>query len=463
MLLTISTTHKPATDLGFLLMKNPDNVHRKRLAFGEAVLFFPEADEDRCTAALTLNIDPISLVRKFRGNRRESLFAHYVTDRPYVVSSFMSVALARLLNTAMAGRSRDRQDLADRPLPFEVTMQPLPCRGGPDILAEIFAPLGYDVLAEPVLLDPVHPEWGDSLYHRVTLRGEQKLADLLTHLFVLIPVLDNRKHYWVGADEVEKLLAKGRGWLEQHPKKTLITRRYLKHRRGLTRWALEEMENALPQDDDATAPDEAEAELEKPVRLNDLRQDTVVAALKHRGVRSVVDFGCGEGRLLRRLLKEPTFEQILGVDVSTLALERAEQRLRVERMSPRQKSRLNLRQGSLVYVDENLNGFDAIACVEVIEHLEPDRLDAFEHVVFAAARPGHVVITTPNREYNQLFENLAGGEYRHGDHRFEWTRREFQDWANDLARRQSYRVEFVDIGETHVGHGPPTQMAVFSR
>jgi 3' terminal RNA ribose 2'-O-methyltransferase Hen1 len=373
------------------------------------------------------------------------------------------VAISRLLGTAMAGRSRGRQELAETPLPFEIGLSPLPSRSGADTIEELFAPLGYRVDCESVALDPTHPEWGDSNYFRVTLAGRQTLADLLTHLFVLVPVLDNRKHYWVGSDEVQKLLEKGRGWLENHPARELITRRYLKHRAGLARWALQELQEMLPVDDDDDGPDEAEEVLEKPVRLNDTRQDRVVEELKDRDVRSVVDLGCGEGRLLRRLLKEPSFSRILGIDVSSVALERAHQRLRVDRMSPRQKERLDLRQGSMLYVDERLNGFDAIACVEVIEHIEPDRLDAFEHAVFAAARPNHVVVTTPNREYNALFENLPVDGRRHRDHRFEWTRAEFAGWSDEVAVRRGYGVRRADIGEVHAEFGAPTQMAVFSR
>ncbi len=225
MILTISTTHQPATDLGFLLMKHPDNVHSKAMSFGRAVLFYPEATDERCTAAIVLDIDPIGLVRGKDKSGQTSLFTHYVTDRPFAVTSFMSVAITRLLRSAMSGKSRERQDLADIPLPLEATLTPLPSRGGAALLDKLFAPLGYGVAVEPLPLDPHFPEWGDSAYGKVTLTGEVRLADLLTHLFVLIPVLDNQKHYWVGPDEVDKLLAKGEGWLEGHPEKELIARR----------------------------------------------------------------------------------------------------------------------------------------------------------------------------------------------------------------------------------------------
>jgi Hen1-like subunit of RNA repair complex len=121
MLLTITTTHSPATDLGYLLHKNPGRIHSFDLSFGQAHVFYPEAREDRCTAALLLDVDPIGLVRGRRGPAGEgAMLEQYVNDRPYVASSFMSVAISRVFGTAMSGRSKERPDLAERELPFQV-------------------------------------------------------------------------------------------------------------------------------------------------------------------------------------------------------------------------------------------------------------------------------------------------------------------------------------------------------
>ena len=465
MLLTLSTTHQPATDLGYLLHKHPDHVHERKLSFGRGLVFYPEATKERCTAAIMLDVDPVGLVRRKGGFGGFNLFDQYVTDRPYAVSSFMSVAIVRMLGTAMSGRSKERQALADRPLPFEVTMTPLPCRSGQDILDQLFAPLGYEIDAERLPLDPAFPDWGDSAYHTVTLKAEIRLADLLTHLFVLIPVLDNQKHYWVGEDEVEKLLDKGQPWLDAHPERDFIVGRYLKRKRSLMRAALDRMaEEAKPEDADAIAvQDEAEAVLEKPIRLNDQRLETVVETLKALGAASVADLGCGEGKLMRQMLKVPQFSKIIGVDVSSAVLERAEKRLGIDRLTPRQAARIQIMQGSMVYVNDRLEGLDAIALVEVIEHVEPDRLGDLEHAVFGAAKPQHVIVTTPNREYNAVFEDQQPDRLRHPDHRFEWTRDEFATWAEAVATRQAYHLRIDGIGEAHPDYGAPTQMGVFSR
>lgn len=460
MLLTIATTHRPATDLGFLLMKHPDNVHSVELAFGRATLFYPEASEDRCTAAVTLEVDPIELVRG-----KSSSEDQYVNDRPYAASSLLSVALGRLLNTAMGGRSKLRQELADTPIPLEATVTPLPARGAAGLLAQLFEPLGYAVEATPIPLDPAHPDWGASAYVSLRLTGEVRLAALLTHLFVLIPVLDNAKHYYVGDDEVAKLLRKGEGWLETHPARELIVRRYLRGFGGLVRKARAQLDERVePEEaDEHASRDAAEEAIEKPIRLNDQRMERVVALLRETGAQTVLDLGCGEGRLLRELLKVPGLRRIAGVEVAPRVLAAAGDRLRLDHMPDIKRQRIELLQGSLVYRDDRLKGFDAAAVVEVIEHMDAERLPAFEAALFGHARPGAVIVTTPNREYNALFEGMEPGAMRHPDHRFEWTRAEFRHWAESVAQAHGYAVRFDGIGSEDATHGHPTQVAVFAR
>lgn len=460
MLLTISTNHRPATDLGFLLMKHPDNVHGVTLPFGRATLFYPEASEERCTAAVTLEIDAVQLVRG-----KAALEDQYVNDRPYVASSLLSVALGRLLNTAMAGRSKHRQELADRPIQLEARVTPLPARGSDELLVQLFAPLGYVVESAPVPLDPEHPEWEDSPYVELKLSGEVRLAALLAHLFVLIPVLDNSKHYYVGEDEVQKLLRKGEGWLESHPERELIVRRYLRGFRSLVRQAHAQLDERVEAEDaeEHASRDSEEDAIEKPIRLNDQRMTRITTLLRESGAASVLDLGCGEGRLLRELLKVPGLRKIAGVEVAPRVLAAAGDRLKLDHMPDIKRQRIELLHGSLVYRDDRLKGYDAAAVVEVIEHMEAERLPAFEAALFGHARPGTVIVTTPNREYNLLFEGMKPGAMRHPDHRFEWTRAEFRHWAESVALAHGYSVRFEGIGAEDPAYGHPTQMAVFVR
>lgn len=455
MLLTLSTTHQPATDLGYLLMKNPANVHSVELPFGRATLFYPRADDERCTAAILLDVDAIDLVRG-RGATEDQ----YVNDRPYAASSLLSVALGRLVKTAMAGRSRDRQALADTPIPLEAALTPLPARGGVGLVERLFAPLGYAVQATPILLDPAHSEWGDSPYVDAQLTGTVRLSALLTHLAVLIPVLDDSKHYYLGEEEVEKLLSRGEGWLDTHPERELIVQRYLRFH-SLTKLARAAFDG--DEDSSGSAGSGSEGSVERPVRLNDQRMDRVTALIAELGATSVLDLGCGEGRLLRELIRRPRITRLVGVEVAPRVLATAAERLRLETMPDVQRQRIELMQGSLVYRDDRLTGFDVAVLIEVIEHMEPDRLPAFEAAIFGHARPGAVLVTTPNREHNALYTGMADGASRHADHRFEWSRAEFEGWAGQVADAHGYDVRFEGIGTLDADHGAPTQLAVFTR
>lgn len=462
MLLTITTTYEPATDLGHLLHKSPERLQSFSLPFGQAHVFYPEATEERCTAALLLDVNPIGLIR--RGVKFPRL-DQYVNDRPYVASSFLSVAIARVFTTALAGKSKARPELAEKALPLRAHLAALPCAGGEGVLRRLFEPLGYVVHAVDHPLDEKFPEWGESRYFTVDLEGEVRLQDLLAHLYVLVPVLDAEKHYWVGDDEVEKLLRRGEGWLAGHPDRELIVNRYLKYRRSLTSEALAKLfedEDPDPDREQEARAVEEEA-VEEPLRLNEKRLGAVLAVLRASGAKRVVDLGCGSGKLIRELMRERQFEEIVGVDISHRALEVAESRLRLERLAPPQRERVRLFQTALTYRDRRLSGFDAAAVVEVVEHLDPPRLAGFERVVFEQARPKTVVVTTPNREYNVRFDGLPAGQFRHRDHRFEWTRREFEDWAGELAGRFGYAARFLPIGPEDPEVGAPTQMAVLER
>jgi 3' terminal RNA ribose 2'-O-methyltransferase Hen1 len=462
MLLTLTLTRSPATDLGYLLHKHPDRLQSFSLPFGQAHVFYPEVSEERCTAALMLEVDPVGLIR--RGVRFPRL-DQYVNDRPYVASSFLSVAIARVYNTALGGKSRERPELVDEPLPLRARIAALPCAGGEGLLRRLFEPLGYAVHAVDHPLDEQFPEWGESRYFTVALEGDLRLRELLAHLYVLVPVLDAEKHYWVGEDEVEKLLRRGEGWLAGHPERELVVNRYLKYRRSLTSEALAKLledEEVDPDRELETRAAEEEA-VEEPLRLNEKRLGAVISVLKACGAKRVLDLGCGSGKLVQALMKDSEFAEIVGVDISHRALESAESRLKLERLAPRQQERVRLFQTALTYRDKRLTGFDAAAVVEVIEHLDRPRLQSFERVVFEYARPGAVALTTPNREYNVRFDGLPAGSFRHRDHRFEWTRREFQDWAGEVAGRFGYAVRFLPVGPEDPEVGAPTQMAVFER
>lgn len=462
MLITITTTHKPATDLGYLLHKHPDKLQSFDTSFGKMHVFYPESSEERSTIALLLDVDPVALVRNHKGPSGEGFaLEHYVNDRPYAASSFMSVAISKAFRSAMSGICKDKPYLVDKVLPVEVKIQVLPSRGGEAFLRSLFEPMGYQVELKRYELDTKYPEWGMSRYFSVTLRNELKMKDLLAHLYVLIPVLDNDKHYWISEHEVQKLEEKGSGWLEQHPEKELIIKRYLKNVGAYTRLAKSRLsEEEMIENEEEVSPNDQVKE-EKKISLHQQRLNKALDELKLSGAQSVLDLGCGEGKLLKLLMKEAQFDNIVGMDVSYRTLEIAKVRLNYDGLPQKQKERLGLIHGSLTYRDKRLKGFDAAAVIEVIEHLDLSRLASFERVAFESARPLTVVITTPNAEYNVKYESLSEGAFRHSDHRFEWTRAEFEKWASGIATKYNYEVRFEPIGDWDEEVGAPSQMGVF--
>ncbi|WP_396129962.1 3' terminal RNA ribose 2'-O-methyltransferase Hen1 [Agromyces aerolatus] len=458
MLLTISYSGPDATDLGYLLHKHPGKLQTFDLSVGSAHVFYPQTDEARCTAALMLEVDPISLVRNRRLGRNDSFsLGHYVNDRPYASSSMLAVAMRHVFRTAMTGRCDARPELAASPIPLDIELTAVPSRGAERLIGRLFEPLGWTVTESQIPLDPEFPGWGRSPYSNVRLVGVQRVADALRQIYVLLPVLDDAKHYWVSDDEVGKLLRAGEGWLPEHPERELITRRYLAHQRSMVADAtarLVEVGDDVPNDEPVP---------ETTTPLARLRTEAVVAALKDVSAQRVADLGCGEGALLRRLMADASFTEIVGADVSMRGLNAAEEALRLRELSDRQRERVRLIQSSVTYQDPRIRDLDSVVLMEVIEHIDPERHPAMESSVFGDARPGTVIVTTPNAEYNVVYPTLPAGRYRHPDHRFEWTRAEFAAWAGGVAERNGYTVEYRSIGDVDASVGSPTQLAVFRR
>jgi 3' terminal RNA ribose 2'-O-methyltransferase Hen1 len=446
-LLTVTTTHTPATDLGYLLVKHPGKVHSFDVPTGTAYVMYPEATEARCTAALLLDVDP----GRLRAKHDTFELGQYVNDRPYAASSLLAGALAKVFRSALRGVSKDRPELVAESIPLEIRVPVL--RGTADLATRLFAPLGWQVTATPIPFEPALG--GDSPYVDLELSGSLTLSAALNHLYVLLPVLDDGKHYWVAPDEIEKLLRSGEGWLAGHPEKVLIARRYLAHQKSLASTALERLDA-----DEPPAEEEAELPVARKVPLAEQRRDAVLAALADADAARVLDLGCGGGALLAALVKDRRFTEIVGTDVSPRALDQAARRLRLDRLPERQRDRIKLWQSALTYRDDRLRGYDAAVLMEVIEHVDPPRLPALEAAVFGHARPRVVVVTTPNAEYNVHYEGLTG--MRHSDHRFEWTRAEFRAWAAATASRTGYDVTFRPVGEEHETSGAPTQLALFT-
>jgi 3' terminal RNA ribose 2'-O-methyltransferase Hen1 len=472
MLITLTCYCQNAPEVGYLLAKNPQSIFQREFSRGTVWVFYPDVAEDHLTVALLCEIDPVALVR---GPAALQTSDHYVNDRPFVSTSLTSVALRTAFSTALSGRNRERPERLDEHMRWVVTLPAVACDGGEDLITRLFTPLGYTPAIDQLPLDAHFPAWGPSDLFRIRLEGFQTVRDILGHLYVLLPVLDNSKHYYVEQSEIEKLLDHGRTWLPLHPERGLIAGRYLRYKRPLitslfTRLAALdtasgaplEGENEIEAEPAESAEPREQLEPREP-GLHEQRLQAALEAIREAKATSLLDLGCGEGKLLQLALRERQLTRIVGMDVSSQALARARRRLHWETMSPAMRKRIEIFQGSLLYRDSRLAGFEAASLIEVIEHLDEARLGAMEKVVFAHARPRHVLVTTPNREYNVRWEQLDGGQMRHADHRFEWTRAECRTWAERVASTYAYHFMHREIGPEDPECGAPSQMVIFVR
>ncbi|PZE37726.1 3' terminal RNA ribose 2'-O-methyltransferase Hen1 [Curtobacterium sp. MCPF17_031] len=474
MLVTITTRGDAAPDLSHLLHKHPGRAQSFDLSVGTAHVFYPVDTPDVCSAALLLEVDAIALACSKRYGVDAQALSRYVNDRPYASTSMLALAIGQVFRSAMGGRSTSRPERAAAPIDLELALTSVPSEvdeHGVGLASRLFAPLGWDVDETRRPLDDTRPEWGDAATVGLRLRGRVRLSDALRQLTVLLPVLDDAKHYWVGDDEVGMLLRRGEGWLAEHPLRELITSRSLAHQRSLVDDATSRL---LGLDgtagdggavdapvDEASADDDGTSARETPLYRR--RAEAVLTALADVQAHTVADVGCGEGALLRHLFADRSFTTIIGTDVAPRELARAERRLRLDDVSDEQRARVRLLRSSVTYSDDRIAGLDAVVLMEVVEHVDPERLPALEASVFLAARPAAVVVTTPNAEHNVRFASLAAGRFRHPDHRFEWTRDEFRTWAQAVADRHGYTVEHRPVGDDDPEVGPPTQLALFRR
>ena len=455
MILELTTTHKPATDLGYLLHKHPDKLQTVELSVGSAHMFYPEASEDSCTACLMLDINPIDLVRGDKG-RNAFLQEHYVNDRPYTSNSFLSTALVKAFGSAINGTCHTKPELALTAIPLKAKIHSLKVDCDKSYINKLFEPLDYKISYETIQLDSTFPSWGESKIVNLTIEKTTTLKEFLSQLYVFMVVLDNDRHFYISRNDIDVLIRRGENWLENHPEKDWITKRYLKNLRTLTSQALLRLANEDELIEEQQTP-------ERKINLHQQRLNKALELLKESGAESILDIGCGEGKLLKMLLKEGQFKKIAGMDVSFGELQKAKENLYLDQASPAMRDRIKIFQGSVTYKDERLKNFDAAALVEVIEHLDEERLPAMEKVVFGFAKPNFIIISTPNAEYNVVFEKLQAETFRHDDHRFEWTRKEFADWCNKICDEFKYEVSIYPVGQEEENIGAPSQLAMFKK
>ncbi|MBW4084382.1 3' terminal RNA ribose 2'-O-methyltransferase Hen1 [Paenibacillus sp. S150] len=474
--LIIRVTGAGAGMLSRLLAKNPDNLYDRMEKEARVRIAFTASSEQEAEAVIYVTPDPVELVKGASSAHND--ITQYINDREFVVSSLFCTYIRSALGTALNGKTKEAYlPWVNRKLALELTFGPVASNLPDHALEDLFIPLGYEVVLERGDAAYAFELKSRSSVRYIKLKGIQTLQTALRQLFVLIPALDDYKHYYISDDEVDKIRRYGDGWLENHPQRALILKRTLrfagaiKHYEDQMAGDGQQAENGASGEapgiaEPFAAPAEASAgtgAAEAPkARLNDLRYAAIADTVERLAARrSIVDFGSGGGKLSARLSSVPGVQEIKAVEPSAAAQLRAMDRFaklegRPGAIVPEPVT------GSLFYYDEALRGKDVMILCEVIEHIDERRLNRVMETIFHEYAPGTLIITTPNKEYNALYQ-MEHEKLRHRDHRFEWDREAFGAWCSCWTSAYNYSVRLSGIGEFAQEYGYPTQMAIFTK
>lgn len=445
MQLTIQASGDNVKAISYLLSKNPDNLYERNHKGHLVRLFYSKFTEEEVEVTIFVTPDPIELLQ----NRSNSYdITHYINDREFAVSSIFTSFVRSALGTALNGQPKEEYlKWVSYRFPFKFQFGPVASTFSDLQIKDLFEPIGYEVSISRPEIDYAIDLKEKSSARMITLSANQTLQDALRHLFVLIPVIDDYKHYFIDEKEIEKLQRYGEGWLEEHPKRDSIYRQALRFKEIYSQ--VERPSSQEQTDEEA-----------KKVRLNDLRYGKIVEKAEIMRPKSIVDFGSGEGKLSLRLGFLEGVKEILAVEPSEIENLKAKRRFEKVKDQPNFVEPETL-WGSLFYFDERLKGKDLIILCEVIEHIDEYRLPKAMDMILHQYTPESLIITTPNKEYNVVYDMEEN--YRHSDHRFEWTRQEFREWCHARNHQNLYELEFLGIGQEHLSQGFPTQMCVFKR
>jgi 3' terminal RNA ribose 2'-O-methyltransferase Hen1 len=444
MQLSLTVRGSGADVVSYLIAKNPNNPYERDEKGFKVRLVYPIFTTEEVQFVIYVKPDPIDLVRN-----SSDLYdiTHYINDREFAVSSLFITTIRKALGTALNGKpDEEYQQWVGHEFDMELAFGPVATDLHDKEIADLFEPIGYKVEIER----GVSSIREKSSARYITLSGRQSVQNALKHVSILIPVIDNYKHYFLDEREIEKLDRYGEGWLEDHPLKQMIVKRALRFNALISQSKFYEKKQRNSDYDES-----------KKVRLNDLRYEAILNLIKllpHK--ESIVDLGAGEGRLSVQLGFVEGIKEILSIEPSNKSRIRAIERFEQVNVKEGYVEPQSL-PGSLYYFDSRLQNKDVIVLCEVIEHIEEDRLPKIFDMILSDYRPKTLIVTTPNQEYNVLYE--LNDEMRHDDHRFEWTRAQFAQNVETWTEKYPYEVSIQGIGEEHDVYGHPTQMAIFRR
>jgi len=424
MQLSIYTKNPHARAISHLLAKNPATVYERQVK-GHAVRFvYHKMTDDELYASIFVTPDSLALVK----DNEAFDITHYINDREFAVSTIFLSLIRSALGTALNGKPKEEYiQFAAMDFPFTFEFGPISSRLTDEEIRNIWEPLGYEVTIN-TMTDAKRARF-------LTLTNTITLKKALQQIFILIPVMDDYKHYFIDEAERERLENYGEGWLETHPMREFIYKKALRFKQLY----MSEEEN--------------EQKVNKP-SLNTRRYETIADAVTALKPKTVIDMGAGEGKLSMLLAQIDSITNLYSVDPSNHALARMQKRFADQQFA----AAPIIKWGSLYYEDKEFTEADVFILCEVIEHIDEERLPQIMHLITQNYTPKHLIITTPNAEYNTVYELEV---MRHDDHRFEWDRKQFEAWCKAVA--PNYDLQFEGIGSVHEQYGAPTQMCIMTR
>lgn len=445
MQLTIHAKGENAGNLSYFLGKHPDRPFTRETKYGKVEAKFLHYRQNEVIFYITFHPNGLSLVKESDFHQLED----YINDREFSLSSIFLTNIRHSIGYVLS----DEKEGITENMHFSVSLSPLSTRLPDHAITELFEPLGYDVSIEKIESDYTF-DVDSGRVVSLTLTSQTNVVDVFRHLYVLIPIMDNYKHYDIDSNEAEKLLRFGAKWLEQHPKREFITRRFVGYRKGLANDVLSTFE---PKEKELTNNEEPEVK----TPLGKLRYSAFADKVKELPIQSVVDMGAGEGRLVELLVQNEQLTEILACEPTVNGLDRMKRLISILERKKKVRVKPSIIQSSLFYRDERLLHKDALILCEVIEHIERERVDQVLSTILSYYQPTYFIFSTPNYEYNDIYG--LEGALRHNDHRFELTRKEFHSLVERHANENNYSFDIIGIGEEHTELGFPTQMAVLKK
>lgn len=446
MLLTINCEGPDAMDLSWLLHKRPNRFQAFNLGYGKAFVFFTEYSQNSCTACLLLEIMPDALNDLCKSKDGEF---QYVNSRQYLSSSLLAGAIGKAYSSAIKGTCQDKPDLVGKKHGFKVRINNFSCRLNPIFIDRIFSPLGYQIEWRNIQINDEYCT-GGFICGDLQLSIDATLQEILSHLYILLPVFDRQTHFWLDESQLQKFIRHCQGWLGRHPEKRLIINEYFGPVSELKYRLMKHFGVIRPLADKSRTP-----------TFNQMRRSAISDVIAASGAKTIIDLGCGDGSFVFSLHGQNRYEKLAGMDASAQNIENARKKFDSPFFHRRKSPEFFI--GSITYRDKRISGYDAVILSEVIEHFEPERMDGVMRNILGEARPKLFVMTTPNKAYNQEFPFLEAGEFRHPDHRHEFGEDEFISFCEKYAAVFGYDLEISHVGVELSRIGSPTFMGIFKK